>query len=139
MSIPEDFSAYENFRRTGELPAVEEPSEVQTDESETGTVSDSETDSDQESAEESKPERDENGQFRKKQRGIDKRFHELTSEIRGLKEQLASRADTSVASSRVEPEAPQGEPQPEQYDDYNQYIRDLAKWSIKAKAKAAER
>lgn len=140
VSIPEDFSAYENFRRTGELPAVE-PSEVQTEESETGTVSDSETDNDQESAEdESKPERDENGQFRKKQRGIDKRFHELTSEIRGLKEQLASRADTSVASSAVqEQKAPAGEPQPEQYDDYNQYIRDLAKWTIKSESEAAER
>jgi len=141
VSIPEDFAQYAEYRRTGELPkAVEDtPSEVSTDESETGTAAESETADDTEQEQE-QTERDEKGRFKGKQRGLDKRFHELTSELRELREQnkqLAAKVDTGVASPKVdEPKAAEGKPESKDFDTYEEYIDKLSDWKLDQKERA---
>jgi hypothetical protein len=138
VSLPEDFAAYQQFRQSGELPIAEETttSEVAAEEPAAETDADSETANDQEQ-EESQQERDDKGRFSK--RGIQKRFHELTSKIRDLEGQIASR-ETGVASPEVAPaKADDSEPQVENYDDYNAYLRDLTKFTVKQERVAEAR
>ena len=139
VSIPEDFAAYQQYRTTGELPKAEETSEVAAEEPAAESASESETEGDQE---EPGQERDDKGRFSK--RGIQKRFHELTSKIRDLETQLSSRDTTSPANSEVNPELaqqsrPQGEPQPGDYADVNEYIADLTKFTIRSEQQAQQR
>ena len=139
VSIPDDFAAYAQYRATGELPVAEETSEVAAEEPAAESASESETEGDQE--QEPGQERDDKGRFSK--RGIQKRFHELTSKIRDLETQLSSSRETSAASSEVNPEqaqqSRQGEPQPGDYADVNEYIADLTKFTIRSEQQAQQR
>lgn len=150
VSPPEDFAAYAEYRRTGELPkAVEEtPSDDAADEPAQEPVSDSETDSDleQETEESEDEERDEKGRFKSKRGGVQKRISYLTSEVRELKAQLAAKADPGVASPKVEQaKADEGKPAHpklnnfETYEEYEtaveQYQDKLTDWKLNQREK----
>ena len=122
---PEDYQEYKVFRETGKLPdnKAQESSEGSVEpakDAQPETVSDSETDE-----EIQEPERDDKGRYAK--RGLDKRFHVLTSKIRDLERQLATREQPGVASPKqVEPET---EPKPENFAEYPDYVRALTKYT----------
>src|SRR4029453_2627887 len=126
IEAPENYQDYKTFRETGKLPAAEPEKPPDTSEGSDAekpeqpeTASESETDE-----EKQEPERDEQGRFAK--RGLEKRFRDLTSEIRELKQQLAAKAEPGVASPKAEPES---EPKADDFTEYADYVRALTKYT----------
>lgn len=121
--------------------AEEQPeaaAESETAETSEGSEERPETNSESET-EEDEQERDEQGRFTK--RGLTKRFQQLTSQVRELKQQLAAKADTGVASPKVETEvkpASEGKPSIDQYETYDQYVEALADWKFEQREKARQ-
>ena len=72
-------------------------------------------------------ERDEKGRFK----GVQPRIDELTRKRHEAEREAAYWRGIAQSQAQPSAQAAPQEPKPEQYDDYNVYVRDLAKWEAK--------
>ena len=110
-----------------DVPTEKQPAET-APESETGDVHESDSQQEQ-------PKKREKGQE------VNKRFSELTGQIKDLQRQLAAKSGADAQAekppeAKPTPATADVEPDPEKYTDYNAYQRDLVRWEIRQERKA---
>jgi hypothetical protein len=119
QSIPEDFSAYQQWRETGEQPAAQDEKETPattSEQEESEAAADSGTAEDTEQEEAQPP---------KKKGGFQRRIDELTKANRELERRLAESAVKPAETPKPAESAPTGEPQAKDFDTYEGYVRAL--------------
>jgi hypothetical protein len=142
----DDFAEFERQMQGGakvadvETATEETPSE---DADASESVDESETSKDDEhgAGEDDKPADDDNDKKPGSKRGLEKRFKDLTSQVRELKAALAAKADTGVASPKADTgnnTAAPGEPKAADFDTYEDYVRELSRYTVRQERAAAD-
>ena len=124
-SAPEDFSAYQGWRR-GETVAEPEAEEPQTIPSEAAKAAETDSDSETENEEEQ-----EDGQPRKGKGGFQRRIDRLTrdkAELQARLERLEQMAGGKPAAPAHAEPAPAAKPALENFDTYEEYTEALVEW-----------
>jgi hypothetical protein len=136
QQIPEDFTAFQNYRAQQSRQAdadevVETPSEDAPDASETAAESDTEEEKTEEQPEkeEAEDEKAEDSKPVKKKGGWQRRIDQLTREKHELEARLASLATKPAETkpAKAETKADDGEPQIGDFETYDAYTRALAR------------
>ena len=126
---PDDFADFEAARQPGATKAA--PSE-DSRESETAGESETQEDQEQTDGDSAEGEGEGEGEKPKSKRGIDKRFRELTSKIRGLEAALAAaKPESTPEVAKPAASAPaEGKPVAGNFETYEEYTEALTLWTI---------
>ena len=128
---PDDFAEFEAARQPGTPKAT--PSEDSPKESETAGESETQDDKEQTDGDTAEGgEGEDEGEKPKSKRGIDKRFRELTSKIRGLEAALAAaKPESTPEVAKPAASAPaEGKPVAGNFETYEEYTEALTLWTI---------
>lgn len=142
VSYPDDFAAFEAQMQGGKPaePAAEEETEEETPSEDSGGKTPESKTADESETSDDDPEPEKENEEKPSKRGLEKRFRDLTSQVRELKAALAAKAEPGVASPKVDhAKAESGEPQTGDFDTYEDYVRALAKFTVREERAAQTR
>jgi hypothetical protein len=134
-SIPEDFSAFEAWRRTGELPKSEEAPEVtpeataEAEEPETAPDSEPEDDQEQDEEGERKPRAKGKGGFQRRIDRLTRELHERDQRLDEMQRRLAGEKPAAQPQSTT----PADKPKLETFQTYEEYVEAVTDWKLESR------
>lgn len=129
-ALENDFSAFEQWRETGELPEKEAPKETssETPKDEEPEV-ETEPESDPEDTKQEEPKED-GDEERPKGKGFQKRISQLTQKIRGLEAEIQKRSTAPEPKPEVATPKSEGKPSPDNFNSYEEYVEALTDYRV---------